>query len=73
MDTVKAEHVFVDSLPDLIEPGEYAAHPRGDLVRLKVVVTPDGVEIIGDAMRPGSVEYLLAAISGGPVEQMLCG
>lgn len=69
----KTEHVFVESLPDLIEPGEYAAYARGGLVRLKVVVTSCGVEILGDAMRPASVEALLAALSGGPVEQMLCG
>jgi hypothetical protein len=73
MDKSTTEHVFVESLPDLIEPSEYAAHACGGLVRLKVMVTPDGVEILGDAMRPASVEELLAALSGGPVEQMLCG
>jgi hypothetical protein len=73
MSMEETEHAFVASLPDLIEPGEYADHPRGGLVRLKVVVTPDGVEILADAMRPRSVEDLLAALGGGPVEQMLCG
>lgn len=69
----EAGHVFVESLPDLIEPDEYAAHPRGGLVRLRIVVTADGVEVLGDAMRPAGVEELLAALGGGPVEQMLCG
>jgi FtsH ternary system-associated peptide len=68
-----ADHVFVDDLPDLIDPSEYADHPRGGLVRLRVVVTETGVEIQGDAMRPQSVEALLAALGGGAVEQMLCG
>lgn len=73
MTTEQTGHAFVPSLPDLIEPDEYADHPRGGLVRLKVVVTADGVEILADAMRPSGVEDLLAALGGGPVEQMLCG
>jgi hypothetical protein len=68
-----AEHVFVESLPDLIDPSEYAEHPHGDLVRLRIVVTEAGVEVQGDAMRPLSVETLLAALGGGATEQMLCG
>lgn len=68
-----AAHPFVDALPDLIDPAEYAAHPSGGLVRLRVVVTADGVEVLGDAMRPAGVEELLAALGGGTVEQMLCG
>ncbi|MEY9927463.1 hypothetical protein ABH926_002097 [Catenulispora sp. GP43] len=73
MNTDEPEHAFVESLPDLIEPGEYAAHPGGGLVRLRIVVSADGVEVLGDAMRPVSIEELLAALGGGPVEQMLCG
>lgn len=66
-------HSFVESLPDLIDPSEYADHPQGGLVRLQVVVTDDGVEVLGDAMRPVNIEALLAALGGGSTEQMLCG
>ncbi len=65
--------IFVSELPDLIEPSEYAGHPDGDLVRLRIRVTPDGVEVLGDALRPASLERMLAVLGGGPVEQMLCG
>ncbi|QXJ20200.1 hypothetical protein AGRA3207_000872 [Actinomadura graeca] len=72
------KHTFVPSLPDLIDPGEYAAHPEGGLVRLKITVTGNGVEVLGDGMRPEHIEAVLRSLSGpddeGPeMEQMLCG
>jgi hypothetical protein len=66
-------YVFVEDLPDLIQPEEYADHPEGRLVRLRVTVTDDGVTVLGDGFRPAAVEALLAALGGGPIEQMLCG
>jgi hypothetical protein len=36
-------------------------------------VTDDGVAVLGDAFRPATLEALLTALGGGPVEQMLCG
>ena len=68
-----ADHVFVESLPDLIDAAEYADHPRGGLVRLRIVVSHDGVEVLGDALRPVNIEALLTALGGGAMEQMLCG
>ncbi len=65
--------VYVDELPDLIQPDEYGAHPDGDLVRLRITVTDAGVEVLGDALRPATLEALLRAIGPGPIEQMLCG
>jgi hypothetical protein len=70
---VSADHVFADAIPDLIEPEEYADHPRGNLVRVRIVVTDAGVEVLGDAMRPRAVEGVLRSLDEGPVEQMLCG
>jgi hypothetical protein len=71
-------HSFVASLPDLIDPGEYGAHPEGNLVRLRITVTDDGVEVLGDGMRPAAIEAVLTALSaagddGPAMEQMLCG
>jgi hypothetical protein len=65
--------VFVPHIPDLISPDEYEAHPDGNLVRIEISVTPDGVRILGDALRPAAVEALLAALGEGPIEEMLCG
>ena len=70
---VPAEHAFVESLPDLIDASEYAAHPQGGLVRLRITVTDIGVEVLGDGLRPEFIEAALAAVAGGTMEQMLCG
>lgn len=64
---------FVEDLPDLIEPERYAGDPAGRLVRLRISVTDQGVEILGDAFRPAQLEAMLAAVGGGPIQQMLCG
>lgn len=68
-----ADIEFVESLPDLIDASEYAIHPQGRLVRVRITVTEDGVAILGDAFRPETLEALLSALGGGPIEQMLCG
>lgn len=67
------QHVFVDSLPDLVDAGEYGRYPDGSLVRLRISVSENGVEILGDGLRPELVEEVLRALGTGPVEQMLCG
>jgi hypothetical protein len=66
-------YVFVPDLPDLISPEEYADHPQGRLVRIRITVTGDGVEVLGDSFRPAAVEQIMTALGGGPIEQMLCG
>jgi hypothetical protein len=69
----QAEYVFVQDLPDLITPEEYGDHPDGRLIRFRIAVTSDGIEILGDSFRPAAVESILAALGGGPIEEMLCG
>jgi hypothetical protein len=64
---------FVESLPDLIDESEYADHPRGGLVRVRISVDESGVHVLGDAFRPEVLENLLAALGAGSIEQMLCG
>lgn len=64
---------FVAHLPDLIDSREYAADPDGRKVRVRVRVTPEGVEVLGDAVRPAELEVLLAALGADCIEQMLCG
>jgi hypothetical protein len=64
---------FVESLPDLIQPEEYSSHPDGRLVRVRISVTENGVEILGDAIRPEIIEQILRTLGPGEIEQMLCG
>jgi hypothetical protein len=66
-------YVFVASLPDLIGPERYALDPAGRQVRLQIRVTDEGVELLGDAMRPVVLERLLEEIGATTIEQMLCG
>jgi hypothetical protein len=70
---MEPEYAFVRHLPDLIAPEEYDAHPDGRLVRFRITATGDGIEILGDGFRPAAVEQILAALGGGPIEEMLCG
>lgn len=64
---------FVESLPDLIQPEDYPDHPDGKLVRLRISVGENGVEILGDAFRPEVLEALLGRLGPDEIEQMLCG
>jgi hypothetical protein len=73
VDTHSTGFSFVPSLPDLIDAAEYADHPAGNLVRMRIEVTDTGVALLGDAMRPVTLEALLAALGDGTIEQMLCG
>jgi hypothetical protein len=67
------DHEFVPELPDLIDAGEYERYPKGELVRVRISYTENGVEILGDGLRPEVVERLLAALGPEVVQQMLCG
>jgi len=64
---------FVASLPDLIGPEEYAEQPDGGLVRIRISMSEDGVEVLGDAIRPEVLERILASLGPTEIEQMLCG
>jgi hypothetical protein len=65
---------YVPDLPDLIEAGEYPDFPDGNLIRLRIALTPDGVSVLGDAFRPDMLERLLKEIGNdGAIDQMLCG
>jgi hypothetical protein len=68
-----AEYEFVDHLPDLIQPEDYGGDPRGRLVRIRIAVTEDGLEVLGDAPRPRELERLLEDLGAEVIQQMLCG
>jgi hypothetical protein len=68
-----AQHRFVPHLPDLIQPEDYASDPAGRRVRLRISATADGIEVLGDAVRPAALEQLLEELGALVIEQMLCG
>lgn len=64
---------FVSCLPDLISAAEYAGDPEGGTVRLRITVSGEGVELLGDAMRPPQLDAILEALGADVIEEMLCG
>jgi FtsH ternary system-associated peptide len=64
---------FVEHLPDLIGPEEYAEQPTGGLVRIRISIEQNGVEVLGDAIRPEVIEQILETLGPEVIEQMLCG
>lgn len=67
------DYQFVEHLPDLIQPEEYGSDPEGRRVRIRVQASSDGVEILGDAMKPAAVEPVLEELGAQTIDQMLCG
>lgn len=64
---------YVNHLPDLMTWDDYEATDRRKLVRLRLTVTDDGLEILGDSPYPELVEHLLASLDPDLIEMMLCG
>jgi hypothetical protein len=63
---------FVERLPDLITDEDYM-QPEVKRVRLRISVTDDGIEILGDSMYAALLEKLLAEAGAEEIERMLCG
>ncbi len=64
---------FVDHIPDLMTWDDYEVAHRRKLLRFRLEVTDDGLEIIGDSPYPQLLEDLLEALSPEAIEMMLCG
>lgn len=63
---------FVAHLPDLITDEDYL-QPEVKRVRLRITVTDEGIEILGDSMYAPLLEKLLAQVGAEEIERMLCG
>ncbi|MDJ0680789.1 MAG: hypothetical protein QNJ18_13090 [Xenococcaceae cyanobacterium MO_167.B52] len=64
---------FVSHLPDLIKEEDYLECTEQKKIRLRIDMTDDGVEILGDSMYAHLVEELLAQLGPEEIERMLCG
>ena len=64
---------YVNNIPDLITGDDYAVIQQRKLVRFRLQVTDDGLEIIGDSPYPCLLDDLLEALSPQVVEKILCG
>ena len=63
---------FVSYLPDLITEADYL-EPERKRIRLRLTVTPEGIEILGDSMYAPLLEKLLENAGAEEIERMLCG
>ncbi len=64
---------FVAHLPDLMTPSDYRDGPGKKKVRLRIRLTGEGVEILGDAAHVAELEALLDGLDGREMERVLCG
>ena len=64
---------IVESLPDLIEPGDYQKCAEQKKIRLRISIDHNGVEILGDSLYVEALEKLLAAGGATLLERSLCG
>jgi len=70
--STKSKLRFVASLPDLITEADYM-EPERKRIRLRLTITDEGIEILGDSMYAHLVEGLLASVGAEEIERMLCG
>ncbi|MGK7874146.1 MAG: radical SAM-modified peptide, FtsH ternary system-associated [Xenococcaceae cyanobacterium] len=64
---------FVPHLPDLITEEDYLDSPEQQKIRVRIELTDQGVEILGDSMYAHLVEELLTQLGADEIERMLCG
>jgi FtsH ternary system-associated peptide len=64
---------FVAHLPDLITEQDYLASPDKKKIRIRISITGEGIEILGDSMYATMLEALLSDADFGEIERMLCG
>ncbi len=68
-----AKVTSVEHLPDLMTWDDYEAAERRKVIRFRLTVTDEGLEIIGDSPYPHLLEKLLERLGPEAIEMMLCG
>jgi len=64
---------FVEHLPDLITPEDYQDSPDKKKIRIRITLTDEGVEILGDSAYVNLLDELLAKLDPKEIEKTLCG
>ncbi|MGO8673147.1 MAG: radical SAM-modified peptide, FtsH ternary system-associated [Capsulimonadaceae bacterium] len=64
---------YTDHLPDLITEEDYHDPPERQRVRVRLTITPNGVEMLGDSMYAHRIEELFHGLGADEIERMLCG
>ncbi len=69
----KTVPTFTTRLPELMTAADYDAAHRKKTVRLRLKVTDEGLEIIGDTPYPQLLDQLLTGLEPETIERVLCG
>ena len=64
---------FMPHLPDLITEEDYRDAPEKKKIRVRIRVTGDGVEVLGDTMHAPVLEKLFAETGAKEIQKMPCG
>ena len=64
---------IVAALPDLMRPEDYLAAASVKKVRVRLTLSDDGLEILGDSLYVESLERLLRLAGNHTLERSLCG
>ncbi len=73
MTAKQARVQFVTHLPDLMQPEDYLHEPQQKKIRIRITVTDQGIEILGDSRHVTQLEELLAQAGAEEIQMMLCG
>ena len=69
----KQTTTYVGHIPDLMTWDDYEVSHERKLIRFRLTLTDQGLEIIGDSPYPHLLEKLLAELDLAEIEMMLCG
>jgi len=64
---------YVSHVPDLMTWQDYEIVAEHKIVRFRLTVTEEGLEIIGDSPYPHLMDRLLEQLGPKVVQMMLCG
>ena len=72
-DKVSPQTIFVGYIPDLMTWEDYEVSHEKKLVRFRLTITDEGLEIIGDSPYPHLLEQLIEKLGPEVIEIILCG
>ncbi|HLW03753.1 MAG TPA: radical SAM-modified peptide, FtsH ternary system-associated [Ktedonobacterales bacterium] len=64
---------YVDHIPDLMTWDDYEVAHERKVIRFRLTLTDQGLEIIGDSPYPHLLEQILSKLDPVVIEMMLCG
>ncbi len=70
---IQSRTKIVDRLPDLITESDYRTPTDRKKVRVRITVTDEGVEVLGDSMYPILAEEVVREVSEDDIEWTPCG